>query len=111
MSESVIWTSEAEAKLKEIPFFVRPAARKKIEKFAQDADIGEITVEIYERAKKQFGSSFGNQLLMMVWGILRPALKGNIHLPDRIKLIISNCILYTFWVRFSCYAFCGVGLN
>ena len=55
MSESVIWTSEAEAKLKEIPFFVRPAARKKIEKFAQDAYIREITVEVYERAKKQFG--------------------------------------------------------
>ncbi len=33
MSESVSWTSETEAKLKEIPFFVRPAARKKIEKF------------------------------------------------------------------------------
>ena len=30
------WTAEAEARLKEIPFFVRPAARKKIEKFAQD---------------------------------------------------------------------------
>ena len=55
MSKSVIWTSEAEAKLKEIPFFVRPAARKKIEKFAQDADIREITVEVYEQAKKQFG--------------------------------------------------------
>lgn len=55
MSEPVIWTSEAEAKLKEIPFFVRPAARKKIEKFAQDVDIREITVEVYERAKKQFG--------------------------------------------------------
>jgi hypothetical protein len=55
MSEAVIWTSEAEAKLKEIPFFVRPAARKKIEKFAQDANIREITLEIYEQAKKQFG--------------------------------------------------------
>ncbi len=30
---AVEWTPEAEAKLKEIPFFVRPAARKKIEKF------------------------------------------------------------------------------
>ena len=28
------WTAEAEARLKEIPFFVRPAARKKIEKLA-----------------------------------------------------------------------------
>lgn len=55
MSEAVIWTSEAQARLKEIPFFVRPAARKKIEKFAQDAGVNEITVEVYERAKKQFG--------------------------------------------------------
>jgi hypothetical protein len=49
------WTPEAEAKLKEIPFFVRPAARKKIEKFAQDAGQTTITLEIYEQAKQQFG--------------------------------------------------------
>lgn len=49
------WTAEAEARLKEIPFFVRPAARKKIEKFAQDQGITQITEEIYEAAKKQFG--------------------------------------------------------
>jgi hypothetical protein len=50
------WTTEAEARLKEIPFFVRPAARKKIEKFAQAAGAPQITVEIYEQAKQQFGS-------------------------------------------------------
>ncbi len=55
MSSSVEWTADAEARLKEIPFFVRPAARKKIEKFAQDAGIAQITEEIYEQAKKQFG--------------------------------------------------------
>jgi hypothetical protein len=55
MSSSVEWTVDAEARLKEIPFFVRPAARKKIEKFAQDAGVSQITVEIYEQAKKQFG--------------------------------------------------------
>ncbi|MEY3297556.1 MAG: hypothetical protein RLZZ597_816 [Cyanobacteriota bacterium] len=49
------WTAEAEARLKEIPFFVRPAARKKIEKFAQDQGITQITEEVYEAAKKQFG--------------------------------------------------------
>ena len=48
------WTSEAETKLKEIPFFVRPAARKKIEKFAQEAGVSEITLEIYEQAKAKF---------------------------------------------------------
>jgi Proto-chlorophyllide reductase 57 kD subunit len=49
------WTTDAEARLKEIPFFVRPAARKKIEKFAQAAGTAQITVEIYEQAKQQFG--------------------------------------------------------
>ena len=56
MSESVIWTTEAEAKLKEIPFFVRPAARKEIEKFAPDADIREITLQgLDEAAFAQIG--------------------------------------------------------
>ncbi|MBD1876401.1 PCP reductase family protein [Nodosilinea sp. FACHB-131] len=49
------WTADAEARLKEIPFFVRPAARKKIEKFAQEQSMSQITVEVYEAAKKQFG--------------------------------------------------------
>jgi hypothetical protein len=56
MSNSIEWTSEAEARLKEIPFFVRPAARKKIEKFAQESGVTQITVEIYEQAKQRFGS-------------------------------------------------------
>jgi hypothetical protein len=55
MSANISWTNEAEAKLKEIPFFVRPAARKKIEKFAQEQRSTEITLDIYERAKQQFG--------------------------------------------------------
>jgi len=54
MSNAVRWTPEAEARLQEIPFFVRPAARRKIEKFAQNADIAQITVEVYEQAKQKF---------------------------------------------------------
>ncbi len=57
MSSSIEWTAEAEAKLKEIPFFVRPAARKKIEKFAQEMGATQITVEVYEQAKQKFGNS------------------------------------------------------
>ncbi len=49
------WTTEAEAKLKEIPFFVRSAARKKIEKLAQEMGANEITPEIYAQAKSKFG--------------------------------------------------------
>jgi len=56
MSDSIQWTAEAEARLKEIPFFVRPAARKKIEKFAGEANLTEITIEVYEQAKQKFGS-------------------------------------------------------
>jgi Proto-chlorophyllide reductase 57 kD subunit len=55
MSDSIVWTAEAEAKLKEIPFFVKPAARKKIEKFAREQGIIKITAEVYDRAKQQFG--------------------------------------------------------
>ena len=55
MASSIQWTAEAEALLKEIPFFVRPAARKKIEKFAREKDLSEITSEVYQAAKQQFG--------------------------------------------------------
>ena len=40
-----------------VPFFVRPAARKKIEKFAQEAGITEITADVYDQAKQKFGSN------------------------------------------------------
>lgn len=49
------WTPSAEEKLKEIPFFVRPGARKKIEKLAQEMGETVITPEIYAKAKAQFG--------------------------------------------------------
>ncbi len=55
MSNGIEWTTEAEARLKEIPFFVRPAARKKIEKFAADAGLTQITIDVYEQAKQKFG--------------------------------------------------------
>lgn len=55
MADSVQWTAEAEASLKEIPFFVRPAARKKIEKYAREHGQAEITEAVYREAKAQFG--------------------------------------------------------
>ncbi|UZQ54979.1 PCP reductase family protein [Trichothermofontia sichuanensis B231] len=56
MSDAVTWDPEAEARLKEIPFFVRPIARKKLEKFAQE-EFGAtaVTVAICEQAKQKFG--------------------------------------------------------
>ncbi len=56
MSNAIEWTAAATDRLKEIPFFVRPAARKKIEKFAQELGVTQITVEVYEQAKQKFGS-------------------------------------------------------
>jgi hypothetical protein len=60
MSEKITWTAEAEAKLKDIPFFVRPFARKKIEAYAQENSFSPITVEIYEQARKQFNKKYDN---------------------------------------------------
>lgn len=54
MATNIEWTQEAKDRLKEIPFFVRPAARKKIEKFAQEAGAAQITVDVYEQAKAKF---------------------------------------------------------
>ena len=59
MSEQIKWTAEAETKLKDIPFFVRPFARKKIEIYAQENSISLITLEIYEQFKQQFNKKFG----------------------------------------------------
>lgn len=55
MADSIQWTTEAEASLKEIPFFVRPAARKKIERYARENGHPEITEAVYRQAKQQFG--------------------------------------------------------
>lgn len=49
------WTPEAETILKNIPFFVRRQARKRIEQFAREAGFNVITVEIVERARMEFG--------------------------------------------------------
>ena len=58
MIEKIVWTAEAESKLKDIPFFVRPFARKKIETFALENNFSPITVEVYDQAKKRFNKKF-----------------------------------------------------
>ncbi|MFZ9148396.1 PCP reductase family protein [Vulcanococcus sp.] len=49
------WKPEAEAKLKEIPFFVRPAARKRIEALASEAGMEQIDEAFFDEAKAKFG--------------------------------------------------------
>ena len=52
---SMKWSPEAEAKLKEIPFFVRPAVRRRIESLAADAGHDSVDLLFFEEAKAQFG--------------------------------------------------------
>jgi hypothetical protein len=49
------WNADAEARLKEIPFFVRPAVRKRIEALASDSGVEAIDVAFFEDAKAKFG--------------------------------------------------------
>ncbi len=49
------WSAEAEAKLKEVPFFVRPAVRKRIEALAGESGRDGIDLALFEEAKARFG--------------------------------------------------------
>ncbi len=49
------WQPAAEQRLKEVPFFVRPMVRKRIESLAVDAGLSAIDETFYEQAKAQFG--------------------------------------------------------
>jgi hypothetical protein len=53
----VNWSPQAEARLKEVPFFVRPVVRKRIESLAVEAGLGTIDEAFYEQAKARFGQS------------------------------------------------------
>ena len=51
----VRWTSGAEARLANIPEFVRPMARTGIEKFARDKGALEVDDKILDEAREFFG--------------------------------------------------------
>lgn len=53
--DTLTWTPEAKAKLKNIPFYVRPQARKRIEELASASESGIVTVELVEQARVEFG--------------------------------------------------------
>lgn len=55
MSDFPAWTPEAQAKLKNIPFFVRAQARKRIEDVAREQEADAITAEIVEQVRLEFG--------------------------------------------------------
>lgn len=55
LTDLLQWTSTAEAKLKNIPFFVRSQARQKIEAIARESNLDVVTVELVELARLEFG--------------------------------------------------------
>lgn len=55
LTNDLYWTPEAQVKLKMIPFFARPQARLRIEAITRAADLEEVTAEIVQQARVQFG--------------------------------------------------------
>lgn len=54
-NNNLFWTQEAQIKLNRIPFFVRIQARQRIEELARIAQLEEVTVDIVEQARSEFG--------------------------------------------------------
>ena len=54
-TEGAAWSAEAEQELHKIPFFVRGKARRNTERFAQERNVGLITLETLYDAKAHFG--------------------------------------------------------
>lgn len=54
-SDRLNWTTQAQQKLRNIPFFVRSQARQKIEEIARDKEQATVTAEIVEQVRLQFG--------------------------------------------------------
>ena len=55
VAEPVRWTAAAEARLLNVPEFVRPMARTGIERFARDNGASEVDDKILDAAKEFFG--------------------------------------------------------
>ncbi|WP_019508992.1 PCP reductase family protein [Pleurocapsa sp. PCC 7319] len=55
LTDDLYWTPQAQAKLRMIPFFARPQARQKVEQLARAAELEEVTAEIVEQARIEFG--------------------------------------------------------
>lgn len=51
----VAWTPEAEARLERIPSFIRPMARRAIERFAGDKGYASVTEAVMDEARATFG--------------------------------------------------------
>jgi hypothetical protein len=54
-TNALTWSTEAKAKLKDIPYFARTQARYRIEQLAREAELDVITVDLVEQARVKFG--------------------------------------------------------
>jgi Proto-chlorophyllide reductase 57 kD subunit len=55
LTDELRWTPEAEAKLKNIPFFARTQARQRIEEMARASNIEVVTNQLVEKARLEIG--------------------------------------------------------
>lgn len=55
LTDVLRWTPEAEAKLRNIPFFVRAQARQQVERLARETELETITVELVNQARLELG--------------------------------------------------------
>ncbi|WP_082825120.1 PCP reductase family protein [Synechococcus sp. MIT S9508] len=54
MRSRLNWSANAEQSLKEVPFFVRPAVRRRIESMAQECQLDCIDSAFYAEARAKF---------------------------------------------------------
>jgi hypothetical protein len=55
MKPAISWSVEAEQLLREVPFFVRPAVRRRIESLAVEAGHDAVDADFYRQARASFG--------------------------------------------------------
>ena len=48
------WTQDAERRLENIPDFIRPMARREIERIAKERGLATITAQVMDEAKEKF---------------------------------------------------------
>ncbi len=51
LTDELRWTPEAEAKLKNVPFFARSQARQRVEEMARASEIAVVTPELVEQVR------------------------------------------------------------
>jgi hypothetical protein len=55
LTDELRWTPEAEAKLKNVPFFARSQARQRIEGIARESEVRVVTAELVEQVRSSVG--------------------------------------------------------